>query len=101
MRLHRKIEGTGIMTASDMSFDEKVDRFVQMLDRADCILIGAGSGLSVDAGLDYFDKELFARKYPAMLQYGYTMSAQLKVFSASSPELFRAGHRCNQHCLET
>lgn len=76
------------MKASAMSFDEKIDRFVQMLDRADCILIGAGSGLSVDAGLDYFDKELFARKYPAMLQYGYTMSAQLMVFSASSPELY-------------
>ncbi|MEJ2154923.1 MAG: hypothetical protein P8X96_06285 [Desulfobacteraceae bacterium] len=76
------------MTATATGFDEKIHRFSRMLNRADCILIGAGSGLSVDAGLDYFDKALFAKRYPAMLQYGYTISAQLMVFSTSAPELY-------------
>ncbi|MNR90149.1 NAD-dependent protein deacetylase [compost metagenome] len=40
------------------------------LRRADHVLIGAGAGMSVDAGIDYADEEYFARRFPAMLQYG-------------------------------
>lgn len=76
------------VTASDRIDKAKIDRFLQMLERAECILIGAGSGLSVDAGLDYFDEDLFAKKYPAMLQYGYTMNAQLMGFNTSSTGLY-------------
>lgn len=69
-------------------FNKKVDRFARMLNRAECVLIGAGSGLSIDAGIDYFSKEAFAQKYPAMLQYGYTMNAQLMGFGILPPSLF-------------
>jgi NAD-dependent SIR2 family protein deacetylase len=70
------------------TFDKKLDRFARVLGRSEYVVIGAGSGLSVDAGLDYFSKEAFAKTYPAMLQYGHTMSAQLMGFGNLSPALF-------------
>ncbi len=40
------------------------------LRHADHVLIGAGAGMSADAGIDYADEAYFARRFPAMLQYG-------------------------------
>jgi NAD-dependent SIR2 family protein deacetylase len=49
---------------------DTVARIAEKLRRADHVLIGAGAGMSADAGIDYADEEYFARRFPAMLQYG-------------------------------
>lgn len=57
------------VTLPDEAF---IEALAERLDDADRVLIGAGAGLSVDAGIDYLDQEYFARRFPAMLQYGFT-----------------------------
>ncbi|MCG8615703.1 MAG: hypothetical protein MI802_05755 [Desulfobacterales bacterium] len=57
-------------TITTETFKEKTDKFRRLLDEADDILIGAGSGLSVDAGIDYFNVDTFAERYPAMVRQG-------------------------------
>ncbi|SLM29671.1 hypothetical protein MTBBW1_1930009 [Desulfamplus magnetovallimortis] len=72
-----------------MNFKEKIDHFARLLEQADAILMGAGSGLSVDAGINYFDSSSFAERYPAMLQYGFSTNAELMGLKQSFfPELF-------------
>lgn len=44
---------------------------------ADCVLIGAGAGMSAAAGLDYSDEKSFAARFPGMLQYGARNQYQL------------------------
>ncbi len=63
------------MMNKDMN--EKIDIFSRLLDQADCILVGAGSGLLADAGIDYYNTAFFIEKYPAMVQYGFTTNAEL------------------------
>lgn len=41
-----------------------VERAAEHLARADFVLIAAGAGMSVDAGLDYAERERFGRRYP-------------------------------------
>ncbi len=55
---------------------DTVTLLVEKLRRAKHVLIGAGAGMSVDAGIDYSDTEYFARRFPAMLQYGLTCQYQ-------------------------
>ena len=57
------------ITPSPLDHDT-VTRIAEKLHRAKHVLIGAGAGMSVDAGIDYADEEYFARRFPAMLQYG-------------------------------
>lgn len=77
------------MIAQEIKFQKKIEKFVRLLDQADAVLIGAGSGLSTDAGIDYFDPSSFREKYPAMGQYGYTSNAELMGLDPSScPGLF-------------
>lgn len=72
---------------SEIKFKFKQVR--QRIDQADAVLVGAGSGLSADAGLDYTNTRSFAEKHPAMLQYGFTNNLQLMGFDQSSaPGLF-------------
>ena len=49
---------------------DTVDRIAEKLRRAEHVLLRAGAGMSVDAGIDYSDEEYFAQRFPAMLQYG-------------------------------
>lgn len=77
------------MILNDIGFKEKIAHFRRLLDQADAILVGAGSGLSADAGIDYFDLRSFAEKYPAMVPYGFTTNAELMgVDQSSCPGLF-------------
>jgi NAD-dependent SIR2 family protein deacetylase len=62
---------------SDSITDDQVNHLMDLFKKADCILIGAGSGLSVDAGIDYMNQEAFARQFPAMVKRGFHMRAQL------------------------
>lgn len=54
-----------------------LDQAARLLQDADAILIGAGAGLSAAAGLDYSDNAVFARRYPAMVRYGFRNQYQL------------------------
>lgn len=49
---------------------ETIGLLARKLGAARHVLIGAGAGMSVDAGINYADQEYFARRFPAMLQYG-------------------------------
>ena len=65
---------------------EVVSRCCDLVQDADGILIGAGAGLSADAGLDYTDTARFARLFPAMLKRGFRMQAELIGYTGWSPE---------------
>lgn len=49
---------------------EQVKRVTDLFDEADYILIGAGSGLSAAAGLNYTDPELFKNWFPVLARRG-------------------------------
>jgi NAD-dependent SIR2 family protein deacetylase len=63
------------------------ERCSDLLRDADRVLIGAGSGLSVDAGIDYMDKVSFARRFPGLVKKGFRMKAELMGYTGWSPEL--------------
>jgi NAD-dependent SIR2 family protein deacetylase len=55
---------TGDLSAS-------IDRIAEWIDRSPRVLIGAGAGLSVAAGLDYTDRDSFARHYAGLTRRGF------------------------------
>jgi NAD-dependent SIR2 family protein deacetylase len=54
-----------------------IDRILEWLDASPRVLIGAGAGLSVAAGIDYTDRESFARLYPGMRRRGFRACYEL------------------------
>ena len=50
---------------------QPIQRFFKWLTKTDAILIGAGAGLSADAGIDYNDEVSFAKKYPELHRMGF------------------------------
>ncbi len=66
---------------------DKIHDVVNLLKTADCVLVGAGAGLSVDAGNDYMDKESFAQNYPELVKLGFQMKAQLMGYEVLPPDL--------------
>ncbi len=60
---------------------------MKLLKVADCVLIGAGAGLSADADNDYLDKESFAQNYPELVKLGFQMKAQLMGYEVLPPDL--------------
>jgi len=70
-----------------MSEKEKIEKVMELLKNAECVLIGAGAGLSVDAGNDYMDKESFARNYPELVKLGFQFKAQLMGYEVLPPDL--------------
>jgi NAD-dependent SIR2 family protein deacetylase len=55
----------------------QLNRALELVKSADCILISAGAGMSVPAGNDYYDKVAFAERFPGMLTHGYSYPYQL------------------------
>ncbi len=55
--------------------------------KTDFILLTAGAGLTAAAGVNYADTKLFAREFPAMLQYGFTAQYQFIGFDGWEPDL--------------
>jgi NAD-dependent SIR2 family protein deacetylase len=49
---------------------EVIARVFDMLNRSQFVLIGAGAGMSVDAGFDYTSEAQFVRRYPVMAARG-------------------------------
>jgi NAD-dependent SIR2 family protein deacetylase len=69
-------------------FSEKdIQLCCDWLRKADSVLIGAGSGITVDAGIDYLDETSFARDYPGMAKRGFRMHAQLMGYEDWKPAL--------------
>jgi NAD-dependent SIR2 family protein deacetylase len=64
-----------------------VRRCCDLIREADGILIGAGAGLSADAGLDYTDTARFARLFPGMVKRGFRMQAELVGYTGWNPEV--------------
>jgi O-acetyl-ADP-ribose deacetylase (regulator of RNase III)/NAD-dependent SIR2 family protein deacetylase len=58
------------------------------MNQADRVLIGAGAGLSADAGVDYTDEAEFATKFPELVKRGLRAPYQMIGYSALPPEAF-------------
>lgn len=70
------------------SFDVEAQQIRTWIDEADRVLIGAGAGLSADAGVDYTDEVAFARTFPALVKRGLKAPYQLIGYSGLPPEAF-------------
>ncbi|MBY9020388.1 MAG: NAD-dependent protein deacetylase of SIR2 family [Candidatus Lokiarchaeota archaeon] len=70
-----------------MIIEDKIQNVINLLRDADCVLIGAGAGLSVDAGNDYMNKKSFAQNYPELVKLGFQMKAQLMGYEVLPPDL--------------
>lgn len=55
----------------NQNLSEQLSLAASYLRDADALLIGAGAGLSVAAGVDFTDRQAFAKDFPGMLQYGF------------------------------
>lgn len=67
--------------------DHDIQRCCDLLRQANAMLIAAGAGLAVEAGIDYMDTESFARDFPGMVKLGFHRRAELMGYSDWSPEL--------------
>lgn len=67
--------------------NEYSEKCSELLRDADRVLIAAGSGLSVDAGIDYMDKVSFAQRFPGLVKHGFRMKAELMGYTGWSPAL--------------
>ena len=58
----------------------------ELIDATDSVLIGAGAGMSVPAGINYYDTQLFAELFPGLVKKGYKMQYELIVHHAVNNE---------------
>lgn len=64
---------------------EAAERFREWFAASKRVLIGAGAGLSVAAGIDYGDPISFERLFPAMVRRGFRARYQLIGYTGLSP----------------
>ncbi len=76
------------MAVTTRTLEVEARQIRQWLDDADRILIGAGAGLSADAGVDYTDEADFAAKFPALVRRGLRAAYQMIGNSSLPPEVF-------------
>jgi O-acetyl-ADP-ribose deacetylase (regulator of RNase III)/NAD-dependent SIR2 family protein deacetylase len=76
------------VTVGPRSLRDDARHIRQWVDEADRILIGAGGGLSADAGVDYTDEADFAAKFPALVKRGLRCAYQMIGYSDLEPEAF-------------
>lgn len=65
------------MPTGTSSFAPDVRLIRQWADESDRVLIGAGAGLSADAGVDYTDEVDFAARFPALVRRGLRAAYQM------------------------
>lgn len=70
------------------SFDVEARQLRAWFDEADRVLIGAGAGLSADAGVDYTDEVAFARTFPSLVKRGLKAPYQMIGHSGLPAEVF-------------
>jgi NAD-dependent SIR2 family protein deacetylase len=61
------------MAISGPSNAAKVDTLARTIRDSECVLVGAGAGLSAAAGLDYTDSATFAKVFPKWAERGHRM----------------------------
>jgi len=69
-------------------FEREARQIRQWIDEADRVLIGAGAGLSADAGVDYTDEVAFARTFPSLVKRGLKAPYQMIGYSGLPAEVF-------------
>jgi NAD-dependent SIR2 family protein deacetylase len=75
------------MVYSDTGLTQKVDILKTALDKAEAIIIGAGSGLSSAAGLDYNDIDFFNATFPGCHdRYGLKTVNEADFYPFPTPE---------------
>lgn len=57
--------------------ENDLQNIAECIKKADCILIGAGAGLSAAAGIDYGDMQVFAKLFPQMVKKGFRRQYEL------------------------
>jgi len=67
--------------------NKEILKCCNLLRDSDKVLLGAGAGLSADAGIDYMDRESFARRFPGLVKRGFRMKAELMGYGGWSPEV--------------
>lgn len=70
------------------SLDTAARKVLTWLHDADRVLVGAGAGMTVAAGIDYSDEGDFAARFPALLRRGFTARYQLIGDTQLSPPEF-------------
>lgn len=69
------------------AFEDAIATLRTWLDESDAVLLGAGAGLSADAGFDFTDRRDFARKFPALARQGFRCRAEFVGRDDLAPEL--------------
>ena len=69
-------------------FDVEAQQIREWIGEADRVLIGAGAGLSADAGVDYTDEVAFARTFPALVKRGLRAPYQMIGYSGLPADVF-------------
>ena len=69
------------------AFEEAILRFSDWIEASESVLVGAGAGLSADAGIDYTDEASFARNYPELVKLGYRNKLMMMGATHLPPEL--------------
>lgn len=75
-------------------------RAATLLREADAVVITAGAGMSIPAGIDYTSREIFAERYPAMLQHGPRRCYDMFGFAMPNQRL-RWGYNCTHGWYST
>jgi NAD-dependent SIR2 family protein deacetylase len=70
------------------TFEPEARQIREWIAGADRVLIGAGAGLSADAGVDYTDEVDFAAKFPALVKRGIRAAYQMIGYSKLPPAAF-------------
>ena len=73
------------MSSTERATAERIAAWIADAPR---VLIGAGAGLSVAAGIDYTDTASFARLYPGMTRRGFSACYELIGRHDLPPEAF-------------
>jgi NAD-dependent SIR2 family protein deacetylase len=76
------------MNAHLPALEAEAARIHQWVCEADRILIGAGAGLSADAGVDYTDEVGFARQFPSLVKRGIRAAYQMVGRTNLPPDVF-------------
>lgn len=71
------MEEGSITQQTNTIIQDELKRMLEVVEKADAILISAGAGMSVQAGNDYHDTKAFAQRFPGMLTHGYSYPYQL------------------------
>jgi NAD-dependent SIR2 family protein deacetylase len=75
-------------SATTRTFEREAHQLRQWLKASDRVLIGAGAGLSADAGVDYGDEADFAARYPALVARGLRAAYQMIGYSDLPADAF-------------